>query len=74
MASTITAAAIIFLVLAAWIAVERMAGDRPGDRPGDCPVPEDSGRCHQCGLEKTCGLSETALSGADIDVPEKTGN
>lgn len=70
MASTITAATIIFLVLAAWIAVERMAGDRPGD----CPVPEDSGRCHQCGLEKTCGLSETALSGADIDVPEKTGN
>lgn len=60
MASTITAAAIIFLVLAAWIAVERLAGVQNAERHGDCSIPEDSGRCHQCGLEKTCAASADA--------------
>ncbi len=58
MASALTAAAVIFVVLAGWVAVERMAGSQAAERPGDCSVPEDSGRCHQCSLEAACPSGE----------------
>lgn len=74
MASTITAAAVIFLVLAAWVAIERVGRAGGADRSGECRTPESAGQCQQCGLEDTCGPAQASLSEDTIEVPGKTAN